>query len=270
MQTVLYAVIVLGGIGLLIGVLLALIEKLLAVEEDPRLEKILAALPGVNCGACGFPGCAGYAAAIVKQGAAPNLCTPGGARTSAALAALLGVEAALAERRVARLLCRGGRQESSEKFEYRGIISCSALAIVAGGNKSCASGCLGMGDCVRSCQFGALTMGTNKLPVVDAEKCVACGRCLLACPRELFVLAPADKPVFVACRSRDNAQDTRKACKVGCIACRICVKKCPVNAITIVDNHAVIDPALCTSCGICVEACPRKIIVKAAPVAQSA
>ncbi len=262
---VLNAVIVLGGIGLLTGVVLALTEKLLAVDEDPMLEKITAALPGINCGACGFPGCAGYAAAVLKGKAQPNACKPGGAKTIAALAALLGVEAVASERYVAQLFCRGGKSEIVKKFEYRGIISCAALAVVAGGNKACAYGCLGMGDCVRACQFGALAMGDNKLPVVDRVKCTACGRCVLACPRELFVLVPAAQTVFVTCRSCDSGQDTRKACTIGCIACRICVKKCPVNAITIVNNHAVIDQALCTACGLCVEICPRKSILYVAP-----
>lgn len=252
----------LGIAGLILGLLLAAAEKMFAVKEDPRVEAIMQALPSVNCGACGFPGCSGYAAAVAAGSAEPNRCTVGGDKVAQEIAGIMGVEAGKAERRIAALLCRGGKSKSFEKFEYHGITSCSALNITAGGNKACSFGCLGMGDCVKMCPFGALYMNEDKLPVVVEEKCKACGKCVQTCPRGLFELIPASKKVIVACKSHDSLQDTRKACKVGCIACRLCEKKCPVGAIKVVDNLATIDYTLCTGCGICVDVCPQKAIVK--------
>ncbi len=259
---VLYSVISLGLAGLGLGLLLAAAEKLFAVKEDPRVEAIMAALPSVNCGACGFPGCSGYAAAVAQGSAEPNRCTVGGEKVAAAVAAIMGVEATKAEKRIAALLCRGGKCNSPERFEYHGITSCSALNITAGGNKACVFGCLGMGDCVKMCPFGAIYMNEDKIPVVIEDKCMACGKCVQTCPRALFELIPASKKVIVACKSHDTLQETRKACKVGCIACRLCEKKCPVGAIKVIDNLAVIDYSICTGCGICVDVCPQKAIIK--------
>lgn len=255
------SILVLGLTGLLIGVVLAIVENFFAVEEDEKTEKILAILPGVNCGACGYPGCAGYASSVAAGKAAVNRCTVGGEKAARAIAALMGVEAKEIEKCVARIFCRGGKSKCAEKFEYRGITSCAALNITDSGNKACNYGCLGMGDCANACPFGAIFLSPDKLPVVIEEKCKACGKCVQVCPRGLFELVPESKKVIIACKSLDTGPDTRKVCKVGCIACGICVKKCPSKAIKIENNLAVIDYSLCTNCLACVSVCPQKVIV---------
>jgi len=255
------SILIFGITGLLIGVMLALVEKLFAVKEDPKLEEVLAVLPGVNCGACGYPGCSGYASSVAEGKAQPNRCTVGGSDVAKKIAKIMDVEAKEVEKCVARLFCRGGMSMSAEKFDYRGITSCVALNITDGGNKACSYGCLGMGDCVNSCPFGALYLSEDKLPVVIEEKCRACGKCVQACPRGLFELVPVTKKVIIACKSHDTGPDTRKACKVGCIACRICEKKCPSAAIRVESDLAVIDYSKCNNKKVCVDVCPQKVIL---------
>lgn len=256
------SMLVLGLTGLLIGVMLAVVEKIFAVKEDPKLEEILAALPGINCGACGYPGCSGYASSVAENKAPANRCPVGGASVAKTISQIMGVEAKMIEKCVARLFCRGGKSISAEKFEYRGITSCAALNITDGGNKACSYGCLGMADCVHSCPFGALHMSQDKLPVVTEEKCKACGKCVQTCPRGLFELVPVTKKVIIACKSKDTGAETRKACKVGCIACRICEKKCPSAAIRVENNLAIIDYSKCDNKMVCVDVCPQKVILK--------
>ncbi|MFH1283300.1 MAG: RnfABCDGE type electron transport complex subunit B [bacterium] len=263
---VITAIISFGLTALFLGILLSLANKFFAVRDDPKVESILGCLPGVNCGACGYPGCNGYAVAVAGGEAEVNRCTVGGNETAKTIAGIMGVDAKAAEKCVARLFCQGGKSKSSEKFEYRGIISCQALNIVSGGNKSCSYGCLGMGDCVRVCPFGALYMNEDKLPVVIEEKCTACGRCVQTCPRTLYELLPAAKRVVIACRSFDKGADTRKACKVGCIACKRCEKACPENAITVENNLAKINYSICKNTAACVGVCPQKTIMKFPPL----
>ena len=106
-------------------------------------------------------------------------------------------------------------------------------------------------------------MGENGLPVVDKDKCVACGACVKECPKNLFKLVPKDKRIHVLCNSKDIGKVVAKVCKVGCIACKACEKVCPVEglAIHVNDNLAEVEYNKCIMCGKCVEACPRKIIV---------
>jgi Na+-translocating ferredoxin:NAD+ oxidoreductase RNF subunit RnfB len=260
-STVLLAVLSFGALGCLMGLGLAYAGRRFAVETDPREDEVLAALPGVNCGACGFPGCAGYAHAVACSGHAVNRCPVGGSETAARLAAIMGVAAGSFERSTARVFCAGGKDKCPERFTYRGIISCQAANLVGGGNKLCTWGCLGMGSCAEACAFDAIVMGPDRLPRVDEAKCTACGRCVLACPRGLISLLPVSQRVFVACSSRDRGPDTRKICKVGCIACRLCEKNCPAQAIHVTDNLARIDVAACKQHKVCVQKCPVKTIV---------
>ncbi len=259
------SIILAGIIGVIIGFVLAIVEKVFAVKSDERYEAILSVLPGINCGACGFPGCSGYAQSLAQGKSEPNFCSVGGISVAQKISEIIGVELKQVEKRVAVLHCQGGRSKSVEKFNYKGISSCSAVNIIDGGNKACSYGCLGLGDCILVCQFDALKMGSDKLPIVDKEKCTACGKCVQTCPRGLFELIPISRTPVVLCKSKENGPDTRKNCKIGCVACRICEKKCPVSAIKVIDNLAVIDYSICTSCGICVEVCPQKVIVNVAP-----
>jgi len=172
----------------------------------------------------------------------------------------MGEEAVEFEPRVARVLCAGGKDECGIRYAYAGIPTCGAANLIASGAKSCTYGCLWMGDCFRACPFGAIRMGENGLPIIDEEKCVACGKCVKACPRHIIALIPKSCRVVIECSSHDRAPEVRRVCKVGCIACRACEKVCEPKAIIVEDNLARIDPEKCTNCGVCIPKCPRKTI----------
>ena len=257
------AVVSLGAMGLAFGAALAIAAKKLAVETDPREARVLEVLPGANCGGCGYPGCAAYAAAVVSGAADIDRCPAGGDAVCSQIAEIMGVAAhgAGRTRRIAFVKCLGDRKACPERFTYDGIPDCRAANLVGGGFKSCGYGCLGLGTCVAACPFDAMHMSDSGLPVVDSEKCVACGKCVEACPRGLIELLDEDIAVYVACSSTEKGAEVRKICKVGCIGCGICAKNCPSSAITATDFLAEIDQGKCTRCGICAEKCPTKCIV---------
>lgn len=260
-----------GAVGGILAVGLAVASVVFKTETDPRVELLLEVLPGANCGACGYPGCQGLAKALAAGKAEAAACVVGGAEVAGKVAGILGVAVGeLPERRVARLLCRGGRAEAVVRAAYQGTADCRAATMLQGGPKACKYGCLGFGNCLRACTFGALSLDADGLPVVDEERCTACGRCVTACPRDLFVVLPEVARTFVACSSRARGQEVRPVCKVGCIACGICVKACPEKAITMEQNLARIDPGRCTNCGICVGKCPTKAINGRLPVTPEA
>jgi len=254
------AVLALSGLGLLFAVLLAIGSKAFHVEIDPREEEVLWALPGANCGGCGYPGCAGFAAAVISGEAAVDGCPVGGAALAKVLGEIMGQEAPTGNKKIAKVMCRGDREIAPERFKYDGIMTCQAATSVASGFKGCTFGCLGLGDCVEACAFDALKIGEYGLPIVDAEKCVSCGKCVLACPRNLMQMVDETKKVHILCSSHAKGADTRKVCKEGCIACQLCVKNCPVGAISMDNNVAVIDYEKCINCGLCVAKCPMHTI----------
>ncbi|NLY50698.1 MAG: RnfABCDGE type electron transport complex subunit B [Firmicutes bacterium] len=256
------AMVSLGGLGLLFAVLLGVAARKFAVEKDPRAEKISEVLPGANCGACGFPGCSGLAEAIAKGEAPVAACLVGGAPVAEEIAAIMGVQAdGGEERKIAHLLCNGGYGVAVQRAKYEGLQDCRSATAFASGGKACTFGCVGLGNCVRACPFGALSLAENGLPVVDAEKCTGCGICVEACPKGLMTLIPERSKVYVACSSKAPGREVRQTCQVGCIACRICEKTCEFDAIHVVDNIASIDYDKCTNCGRCAEKCPQKIII---------
>jgi len=257
------SIILLSLLGLVFGIFLAIVSKKFEVKRNQKVEEVLSALPGINCGACGYAGCAAYAEAVVaNKGVPANLCVPGQKSVADKVASILGRESKeMGAQKVALLHCAGGKKETSDKFEYNGIETCKAASLIANGPKSCSYGCIGFGDCVKACTFGALSMGSNGLPVVGDEKCVACGVCVKTCPKHLFELVPKEKKIHVLCSSNNPGKTVIKVCKVGCIACSLCVKSCKFDAIHVADNLAKIDYSKCTQCGECVKACPRKIIV---------
>lgn len=257
------AVLVLGGAGLLLGVGLAVAAAKMAVPVDERVAAVRDRLPGANCGACGFPGCDGLAAALVKGEAKPDACKAGGPAVAAAVAEVLGLEVTTGPRQVASVHCVGTNQTARRSYQYQGISDCRAAALMPGGGpKACAYGCLGLGTCVKVCPFGALSMNEETgLPVVDREKCTACGICTETCPKGILGLVPVSQTTLVACRNHDKGPQVRKVCQAGCLACGLCVRSCPHKSIALVDNTAVIDPSTCESCGICAEKCPPKTIV---------
>ncbi len=259
MKMVLGAVGVLGGFGLVFGVGLAIAAKKFHVEQDPRLDLLLEVMPGANCGACGYAGCSAYAEAMLGD-AAINLCPVGGAALVEKLGEIMGGNSEVAERQVATVYCRGGKEESGPRFRYSGLGTCQEAQQIGGGDKMCAYGCLGYGDCFRACPFDAITMNDNGLPVIDEEKCTGCEQCVAACPRSIISMRPAKSSVVIQCRSEAKGVEVRKSCKTGCIACRLCVKACPFDAITIKDNLAIIDHHKCRNCGLCIPVCPTKVI----------
>jgi electron transport complex protein RnfB len=270
---VLKSILGLGGLSLIFGIVLAIAFKKLAVQISEEEKKIRDLLPGVNCGACGFPGCDAYAHALAQKTGEypPNLCTVGGPRTTKKIGEVLGVEVEETEPKVCVLRCKGGRKEAVEKFEYIGPGDCRSNYVLLGGNKACEYGCLGGGHCVAVCPFGAIHMGPNHIPIIDPDKCTACGICVKECPREVLELKPRSQLVYLACKSRDKGKAVKNVCQVGCIGCSLCVKACPYEgAIEMDGSIPVMHYDKCTSCGICFNKCPTKSFIdkaKARPYA---
>lgn len=258
---ILTATLLIGAIGLFIGLFLGVAAIKFKVQVDEKEEAVLAALPGNNCGGCGYPGCSGLAAAIAKGEAAVNACPVGGEAVGKVISGIMGVEAGESVHKVAFVHCKGDCEKTTLNYEYTGVEDCRVLPFVPGGGaKSCDYGCLGFGSCVKACPFDAIHV-ENGIAVVDKEKCRACGKCIEACPKHLISLVPYDAKHIVTCSSRDKGPVTMKACQTGCIGCGLCKKACPADAITVEDFHAVIDQEKCIGCGACKEKCPKGAII---------
>lgn len=249
-----------GGLGIVLSVGLVIAAKMFAVESDERTEQIETALPGVNCGACGYAGCRSLAEAIASGKAPVNGCPVGGLAVAQKIAEIMGTITEAPAREVAQVLCKGGCEEAKQRAEYDGPKNCRVMNIIQGGDKACTYGCLGGGTCVEACPFDAMYMNENGLPVVIEEKCTGCGKCVEACPRNIIILVGEEYGVHIRCRSHAPGKEVRQVCQVGCIACRRCEKECPVNAITVADNLAEIDYDKCTVCRRCVAVCPMHTI----------
>ncbi len=257
---ILTAVIIIGGMGVIFGVLLGVASKIFEVKTDERVPQITEVLPGANCGGCGYAGCGAYANAIVG-GARTNMCPVGGDAVSAKIAEIMGVEPEEKEKMVARVFCAGTPEKAVQKYIFDGPRDCYSAARLGGGEKMCAHGCLGFGSCVAVCQFDAISVETG-VAVVDEEKCVACGACARECPKKIIKILPAKSKYVITCKSVEKGKITRRDCSVGCIGCGICAKNCPKDAIVVKDNIAVIDPSKCVNCGICASKCPQNAINK--------
>jgi Na+-translocating ferredoxin:NAD+ oxidoreductase RNF subunit RnfB len=238
---ILQAILILGGTGLVFAIFIAAANKKLKVWEDPRIDVVAAMLPSANCGACGLPGCRAFAEKAVVGDIQPAKCTVSNAERVAEIAHFLGVDAGQAVKRVARLLCAGGTDVAAQRAEYRGVSTCEAAAAVAGGGKGCAWGCLGLADCERACTFGAITMNAQGLPVVDVEKCTACNDCVVACPKQLFVLQQLDHKLLVQCKNLVNGDAALEQCAVACTTCGKCVLDAADGLISVASGVAVID-----------------------------
>lgn len=259
---IVYAVLALGSLGLLFGVLLGYASKKFEIQVNPKIPRIRAVLPGANCGGCGFPGCDAYAAAIVDDGVGINFCSVGGAACAAKIAEIVGdsVEVAITNsaKNVAFVKCSGDCSSRKIKADLKRATTC-AEATALEGIEGCSYGCLGLGCCTKACKFGAISV-IDGIAIVDEEKCVNCGACIKACPRGLIEAIPMDKEYRVACNSKDIGKTVRENCSKGCIACRVCEKNCPSQAITVSDNIASVDYTKCVSCGVCATKCPVKVI----------
>ena len=263
------AVLLLGGLGLAFGLVLAAASKMFYVETDPRLEQLNECLPGANCGGCGYAGCGGYAEAVLNGEAPIGRCNSGGNECAQAMAAIMGVEAGEVTRKVALVRCSGEKTYDKDgnlthgakvKAEYEGFKDClSATKVGGNGPLSCKYGCLGFGSCVKACQYGAIQV-IGGVARVDEDLCVGCMACAAVCPRNLIVAVEPNRNVVIACASLAKGAVTTRGCTTGCIGCGLCKKICPEGAITVEKNLAVIDYSKCTNCGLCATVCPKKLI----------
>lgn len=271
-------------VGALAALLLFVVSKKFHVEEDARIELVNEALPGANCGGCGYPGCSGFARACVEAESMEGLfCTVGGNDTMLKVADILGRTAVEAEPQLAVVRCNGTCDARPKVNQYDGASSCAIAAATYGGETGCTFGCLGLGDCTLACGFDAIKMNPlTGLPEVDEERCTACGACVKACPKMIIELrkkGPKGRRVFVSCVNKEKGGVAKKACDNACIGCSKCFKECKFEAITIANNLAYIDANKCRLCRKCVEACPTGAIhevnfpprkPKAEPVVETA
>lgn len=243
MNEVLVACAVMVGVTAVFGTLIAIADRFLAVDEDPRVAAVEQALAGTNCGACGEPGCHAFAEALVANRAQPARCTVTAPDKLVEIAGLLGVEVGESEPHVARLHCAGGRSSVRQLAEYSGLPSCRAAHVVNGGGKACAWGCLGLGDCEVACGFAAIAMTVEDLPAVTPELCTACGDCVEACPLDLFTLEPISSQVLVQCSAPLTGEAARSTCRVACDACGRCALDAEEGVIEMSGGLAVVRDA---------------------------
>lgn len=262
-MTILFAFLILAGLGVILGIGLAIADSKLAVKNDPKLDELQGMMPGANCGGCGFAGCSNYAEAVFKGEAQPGLCAPGGKDLAVKMAKIMGVEAVEQERMAAFVFCKGNCDKTVKEFDYKGIKDCNAASLFFKGDNGCKAGCLHMGSCISVCEFGAISKNENGEIVVDRDKCTGCGKCTKVCPNGVIKLIPYSAKFAVACNSHENGAKVRKVCEAGCIGCKICETKFP-DAGFKVDNFLAVSDYKSSEeeSRKAAEACPRKIITE--------
>lgn len=264
-STILYTIITLASIGIVAAMVLFVIAQKFKVIEDPRIDDVEAALPGANCGGCGYPGCRGFAEAYVKaEDVSKMFCPPGGNETMKKVAIAAGKEAVEKAPMIAVVRCNGTYENRAKSNIYDGATSCAISSALYSGDTGCKNGCLGLGDCVDVCTFDAIYIDDKTgLPVVSEENCTACGACVTACPKNIIELrnkGPKDRRIFVSCINTDKGALAKKACSVACIGCKACIKECKFDAITVENFIAYIDYEKCKLCRKCVDVCPTNAI----------
>lgn len=250
----------LGGLGLIFGSVLGYASKKFNVPVDERVPLIRDCLPGANCGGCGYAGCDAYAQAIVNGTAPLNACAVAGASATEKMGEIMGVKVEASEPKKAFVKCVGNCESAKKKGTYYGNMDClDASVIPGGGAKACSYGCLGLGSCVKVCEFGALSI-KDGIAHIDESKCTACGACVKICPRNIIEIKPTSEIIRVSCNSRDKLKEVKDVCNTGCISCGQCVRNCPNDAIILENNLPVIDKDKCNQCMTCVQKCPTKVI----------
>ena len=250
---------ILTVLAIFFGILIAIFSKKFEVPTDQIVEDVLSNLSGANCGACGYAGCEDFANALVTGEASLALCNATSKEGKLKIGELLGTDASILDT-VVVCACNGGNL-CEDKYSYQGYGDCKSVELLAGGRKTCPSGCIGMSTCVASCPSHAIEI-IQGVAVVDNNKCTNCGVCILQCPKNIIKRIPADKYYYVACSTPLTGKNVRVNCKAGCIGCSICSKVCPEGAIIMINNLPVIDYTKCTNCGICASKCPAKCILK--------
>lgn len=260
-MTIITALLALGGLTLLLAIMLIVANKKFYVYEDPRIDVVNDMLPQANCGACGFPGCKPFAESVVKGDILPGKCTVNSEEGQQSIASYLGVDLGKEEKQVARLACGGGTNVAVNRSKYEGLKTCQASSLISGGEKGCFWGCLGLGDCQVSCDFDAIELNEHSLPVVNTDKCTACGDCVEACPKGLFSIEPISHRLWVNCKNLEHGDSVLEECQVGCSACGKCSVDAEGNLIQMVNqlpkidytgNHKTKDP---------IQRCPTGAIV---------
>lgn len=259
MDTILITTVVVAVLGVLVGYGLVYTSKKFHVQVDEKELAVRAALPGNNCGACGYAGCDAMAAAIAKGEAPVNGCPVGGAASAEKIGAVMGVNADVLERKTAFVRCKGSCEVTKNQGNYVGIPDCRTAALNGIRFTDCDYGCLGLGSCAAACPEHAIRVA-NGVAVVDRTKCIGCGICVKTCPRGLIELVPQSKHVIVQCSNKDKGPQVKKVCSAGCIGCMLCTRQCEHGAISVEANLARVDYETCVQCGKCVEKCPAKVI----------
>ena len=261
MDTVIIAALSVTMIGAACAVMLSIASKIMAVKIDERIEKIQKVLPGTNCGSCGFPGCSGYATALVEDPSIKaSLCTWGGADAINQISAILGVEAEAFVSKAAVIHCGGDSAARQKKMNYKGIESCAAANLLFGGQGACTYGCLGYGDCQLVCPSKAVFL-EDGLARIDPELCTGCALCVKACPNGIISIERAPAKTVIACSNIERGAVVRNKCTKCCVGCGRCMRECPKLAVVVENNLAVIDYEKCNGCGHCAKICLTKCIL---------